>query len=206
MNSKTNRTLFIIIALLGSVKNSYANSNQLAIKSTHVGKVNAFESSNPFAVLSEIESEPNSLGSLSEASQLKRLKPKRRKKKRSNLNIEAEETHLTNQTNKSRLGMPSAKEIVPKGLAYFVAGLGFLNGVQGISSDCDGHGYCYTSGLNSCHGTNPYWRSYQAGKEHSFLVGCVTAGSIALGIAGCFLACLYRKKKQKQKDGGSNFA
>ncbi len=185
MNSKTNRTLFIIIALLGSVKNSYATSNQLAIRGTHerrsIKGAKTFESPNPFAVLEKMNDKSDSLSSSSDAHSINRLAHKRpsqkkRRKKRSRRTIEADVTET--KSNGSRWGMPSVERIVSKGLPYFVAALGFLNGAQGASSDCynidDIHKQCYEKGLmDNCYGP---------GYAKGVLITCLVEGCIAVGM------------------------
>ncbi len=184
MNSKTNRTLFIIIALFGSVQNSHANSNQLAIRGIHTRKpikeVKTFESPNPFAVLSALDGEFANLGSLSDESSAN----KRSSQEEENLNIPAEETHLTEtQSDESKwLGMSSAKKI-PKRLAGFAA-LVLLRGVQAIPKQCLNNSSllsCYNKGCDD--GYSQSRQLYNNEYNEGLALGYIFCG----GVLGCGL-------------------
>ncbi len=206
MNSKTNCTFFIIIALLASVKNSYTNSNQLVTKSPYarstIKEAKTFESPNPFAVLSALDNEselghmnnePADSGLLSDESG-----GPRPSQEQESLNIPAEETRLT-KNNGSRWGMPSVEGIVSKGLPYFVTALGLLNGAQGASSDCSEdvmHLNCNVEGWGDCF--DPNGRS--AGFRHSILVSSACAGGFALAMVGHCLFYRHQLKKIRSRN------
>ncbi len=216
MNSKTNRTFFIIIALLGSVKDSYAPSNQLAIKSPHarlntIKGVKTFESSNPFAVLRKMNDESDGSGSLSDAYSVspRPFHENRRKKKRSRLNSAAGKTPIT-KTNGSRLGMPSVEGIVLKGLPYFVTALGFLNGAQGASSEADCsedtmQWSCSEKGWDKCFDQKAYNKGGFASFGYSALMSFACAGSIALVMVGYCLFYRHQLKKIRSKNTEKGF-
>ncbi len=214
MNSKTNRTLFIIIALLGSVKNSHTNSEllkQLAItKHTHVGNpikgVETFKTPKPLAVLSALDSE-SKLGHMNNKSadsgllsdESDGLRPSQEEE---SPNIPAEETHSTNQTNGSRLGMPSAKKL----LYFLIASV--LNGRGAAYSPCsdadcngDGDAYkCFWDGISECFYEHAYDAGCNAGFGESTLISFGVAGGIALGIVGCCLTYRhYQLKKNRSR-------
>ncbi len=198
MNSRTNRMFFIIIALLGSVKNSYVNSNQLAIKGTHVRRpikgVKTFESPNPFAVLGEMNDEPTSSTSLSDASLLKRLKQKRRRKTESGRTIKANVTE--NKSDESLWSIPSINEI-PKELVYFVAALKLLKGVQGIPEECQNN-----SSLSSCYNeacNEVYSDEYSKGLIDACLTWGIVFGAGLICLGYYVDICSYRSCKSISK-------
>ncbi len=197
MNSKTNCMLFIIIALLGSVKSSHADpelSNQLAItKYTHVGNpitgAKTFNSPDPFARLRALDTE-SKLGHMNNESADSGLlsdesgASPRPSEKEENLNVPAEETHST-KTNESRLSMPSAKKLL-KGLLYFV----ITSGAQAVPEQCQSNSTalnCYDRG---CDCTTSYLElDYDAGRSHclidSYRVWGITLGCGLLCLGGC---------------------
>ncbi len=213
MNSKPNCTLFIIMALLGSVKNSYTGKLPKQLATTHVKKpikeVKTFESRNYFAVLSALDSEsklghmnnePADSGLLSDESSAspRPFQENRRKKKRSSLNISAEETPII-KTNGSRLGMPSV-EGISKRLARLLI-LGFLNGVQGIPEQCQNNSTllsCYKSGCDDAY--NQSQQLYNDGYSESLIVGYISWGCVSGGILLLLGRCCYKYcKSLKEK-------
>ncbi len=210
MNFKTNRTLFIFIAILGSVKVAHANSNQLAIKSPHVRntikEAKTFESPNPFAVLGKMNSDPGGSSSLSNTHSINRLANKRsshkkkRRETRSRLTIEADVTET--KSNESKWSIPSINAIQKKEL-FCLAALKLLKGVQGASFECEGAEkyQCYLYGImdSDAEGQYHYNQAFNEGFGYSTLISLVSAGSIALGMVGCCLVYRHQLKKNRSR-------